>query len=40
MEKKHGSFSNILKALRKMHYGGGDSDAVSEDMRSNGVEVS
>ena len=28
MEKKHGSFSNILKALRKMHYGVGDSEAV------------
>ena len=38
MEKKHGSFSKILKALRKAHYGCGDADTVLEDMRSNGVE--
>ena len=38
MEKKHGSFSNILKALRLSHYGAGDADAVLEDMRLNGIE--
>ena len=37
MEKKYGSFSKILKALRSMHYGDGDSDAVASDMKANGV---
>ena len=37
MEKKHGSFSTILKALRKTHYNSGDSEAVGLDMRSSGI---
>ena len=37
MEKKHGSFLNILKVLRDSHYGSDDFQPVLLDIKSNGI---
>jgi hypothetical protein len=39
MEKKYGSFANILKELRRQIYGSGDVDSILSDMKSAGLEV-
>lgn len=39
MEKKYGSFANILKELRRQIYGSGDIDGILSDMKSAGLEV-
>ena len=38
MEKKHGSFTTILRELRRQHYTTEDSETVLSDMRCNGIE--
>ena len=38
MEKKHGSFTVILRELRRQHYAAEDHETVAADMRSSGVE--